>query len=302
MQPNPWLSAIRPKTLSLAMVPVLVGSVLAWTEGTALRWSVAIAALLAATLIQIGTNLHNDAADFERGADDPATRLGPPRATAEGWLSAREVRRGAALSFTGAFLLGIYLVWVGGWFILVLGLASIAAGLAYTAGPRPIAYSGLGELFVLLFFGVAGVAGSHYLQTGHLSEAAVLAGLAIGLPASAVLAVNNYRDLDNDRAVGKITLAVRLGRPGSRLEYALLMLGPFPLLGLWSSWLNAGLWPLLPLLALPWALALIRRLYVEPPGRGLNRLLAATARFQLGLGSLLCLALLTERILPLHGL
>ncbi len=300
--PSPWLSAIRPRTLTLAMVPVVLGNVLAWTGARALSWPVAIAALLAATLIQIGTNLHNDAADFERGADDPATRLGPPRATAQGWLSAGQVRRGAALSFAGALLPGLYLVWVGGWPILLLGLVSIAAGVAYTAGPRPIAYSGLGELFVLLFFGVAAVAGSDYLQTDRLSGAALLAGLVIGLPAAAVLAVNNYRDMDNDRQVGKITLAVRLGRTGGRLEYALLMLAPFPLLLLWPLAPGGGSWSLLPLLALPWALVLVARLGREPPGPGLNLLLASTARFQLGLGALLCLALLAPAAVPAYGL
>lgn len=284
-----WLIAIRPKTLSVAVVPVLVGSVLAWLHVGSLAWPVLTAALLAAMLIQVGTNLHNDAADFERGADHPETRLGPARVTAEGWLSAVQVKRGALVSFGLAMLLGLYLIGVGGWPILVLGLASVLAGLAYTGGPRPVAYSALGELFVWVFFGLVAVAGSYYLQTGRLSWAALLAGALVGMPAAAVLVVNNYRDLDNDRQVGKHTLAVRLGRRATRIEYALLMLLPFVLLPLLM--LPGGATPggLLPLLTLPWALQLVRRFGGEPPGPVFNRLLAATAQFQLGFGLLLCL-------------
>ena len=191
---------------------MVVGTFMAVLDSGDLRWSVAGVALLAAVLIQAATNLHNDAADFERGADDPATRLGPPRATAEGWLEAGQVKRAALGCFAAAFLLGMYLVWVGGWPILMIGVAAIGAGLAYTSGPRPIAYSALGEVFVFLFFGLAAVAGSYYLQVGQVSTLAVLAGAMLGFLAAAVLVVNNYRDRDNDRSAGKITLAVRLGR------------------------------------------------------------------------------------------
>jgi len=288
-----WLLAIRPKTLSLAVTPVLLGSCLAWADTGSLAPLTLAATLGAALLIQIGTNLHNDAADFERGADDPLTRLGPPRATASGWLSTTQVRRGVLLSFGSAMLAGAYLVWVGGWPILAVGLISIGAGLAYTAGPRPIAYSALGELFVLLFFGLAAVEGSYYLQTGRLGATALLAGVMIGLPAAAVLAVNNHRDRDSDRAVGKITLAVRLGPAGSLALYAALLLSPFALLIVWRQIASApGYSHLLVLLLLPFALLLIRRFRREPPGPGLNRLLADTARFQLVLGLLLCAAVL----------
>lgn len=275
-----WWLAIRPKTLSLALTPVLVGNSLAWSELGGLHWGVAAATLAAALLIQIGTNLYNDAADHERGSDG-ADRLGPPRATAQGWLSGARVKRGAALSFGAAFLLGIYLAAVGGWPIVALGLASLAAGYAYSGGFRPIAYSASGELFVFLFFGLFAVTGSHYLQTLTLSGAAAAAGAALGLLAAAVLTVNNYRDLESDRRAGRMTLCQRLGRERSRRLYALLLLAPFLLL------LHPAIlfWALLP--ALPLALLLIRRLYREPPGAGLNRLLAATARFQLGFGLLL---------------
>jgi len=287
-----WLLAIRPKTLSVAVVPVLVGCTLAWIDQRTLDWLVMGMTLLAAGLIQIGTNLHNDAADFERGADCSATRLGPARATAQGWLSATQVKRGASFCFGAAFLNGCYLVWVGGWPIVGIGLTAITAGLAYTGGPRPVAYSSLGELFVWVFFGLAAVTGSYYLQTGALSGAAVLAAALLGMPAAAVLVVNNYRDLDNDRQVGKNTLAVRLGRRVSQIEYKLLMLLPLALLPLFQVLGFGGLSWLPPLLVLPWALKLVRQFCMETPGPVFNRLLAATAQFQLAYGLLLCLGLL----------
>lgn len=274
-----WWLAVRPKTLSLSATPVLVGSALALAELGSLDWLTATLTLLAALLIQAGTNLYNDAADHERGTDG-ADRLGPARATAQGWLSAAQVKRGAALAFAGAFLLGIYLAYVGGWPIVALGLLSIAAGYAYTGGPSPIAYSPSGELFVFLFFGVAAVAGSHYLQTHSLSLTALGAGAGLGSLAAAVLLVNNYRDLDSDRRAGKFTLCHRLERQGSRRFYGLLMLAPFLLIAA-----DPGLWPIL--LALPASLWLIRRLYRTYPGPDLNRLLAATAGLQLLFGVLL---------------
>ena len=287
-----WITAIRPRTLTIAVVPVLVGSALAWVRADNLNWAVIVAALAGAALIQVGTNLHNDAADYERGADDRTTRLGPPRVTSEGWLSVTQVRRAALISFSLAGLIGGYLIWVGGWPILAVGIASIAAGLAYTGGPRPIAYSALGEFFVFLFFGLVAVAGSYYLQTGYLTWSASLAGVLVGMPAAAVLVVNNYRDLDNDRRVGKNTLAVRIGRRASQTEYALLMLLPFLLLPLLSLVNGSGWWLGLPVFVLPWAMALVRRFSVEPPGPVFNHLLASTARFQLGFGLLLCAGVL----------
>lgn len=283
-----WWLATRPKTLSIAAVPVLVGTCLAWSERGALDLLPALAALLAAVLIQAGTNLYNDAADFERGADT-AQRLGPRRVTAAGLLSPRQVKWGAHLSFALALLLGTFLVWVGGWPILVLGLLSIAAGYAYTGGPAPLAYTGLGELFVWLFFGVAAVMGSYYLQLHALGWTAFTAGAAVGMLAAAVLVVNNYRDLQSDRASGKHTLAVRLGPAATRAEYAMLMGGAFVLL---LPLRAAGDWVLLPVLLLPWLGQLLWRFYREPVGPVFNRLLARTAQLQLAYGLLLGLGLL----------
>ncbi len=296
-----WIIAIRPKTLTIAVVPVLVATALAWSEAGAVSWPVMFAALMASILIQVGTNLHNDAADFEHGADDSATRLGPPRATSQGWLSPKRVRRAAALSFVLAVVAGSYLIWIGGWPILIAGLLSIAAGIAYTGGPKPIAYVGLGEVFVFIFFGLVAVCGTYYLQTGTLNWSAWVAGALVGMPAAAVLVVNNYRDLDNDRRAGKNTLAVRLGPRATRIEYTLLMLLPFGLLPLIPGVRHRGAWIIVPLLLITWALYLVRRFQIEPPGPPFNRILAATAQFQLGLGLLLCLSLLVGHGSPAHA-
>jgi len=285
-----WLLAIRPRTLSISVVPVMVGTALAWADHQLFAWVTLLATLGGALLIQIGTNLHNDAADFERGADTPQ-RIGPRRVSAEGWLKPGQVRRAAHLSFAGAFLMGLYLVWLGGWPIVVLGLLSLASAYAYTGGPRPVAYTPLGELFVFLFFGLAAVTGSFYLQTHQWSWNALLSGTAVGLPAAAVLLINNYRDLDTDRYAGKHTLAVVLGRPAIRYLYAaLLLLPPFPTLPLLGQGLG-GVMLALPWLSLVPAVFLIRRLWHTSIDKRLNRLLAQTAQWQLLFGTLLCMAL-----------
>jgi 1,4-dihydroxy-2-naphthoate polyprenyltransferase len=284
-----WLTAIRPRTLPVAVVPVMVGKTLAWHEVGALSGLILAATLLAAVLIQVATNLHNDVADFERGADDPGTRLGPRRATAEGWLSPAQVRRGALLAFAGAGSVGLWLAWQGGWPILAIGVASIACAWAYSGGARPIAYSSLGELFVWLFFGVAAVAGSYYLQVGRFDAIAVIAGALLGMPAAAVLVVNNYRDLENDKRAGRRTFAVVFGARSSRIEYGALMLLPFLLLPPLALAGGAG-W-LMPLLAAPWAAVLVRRFATQPAGPVFNELLADTARLQFAFGALICAGL-----------
>ncbi len=274
-----WWLAIRPKTLSVSVVPVLVGTSLAWSQQAAVLWLPALVALLAALLIQVGTNLHNDVADFERGADGPQ-RLGPPRATAMGWLAATAVRRGAWIAFALAFNLGVYLVHHGGWPIVVIGLASLAAGWAYSGGSRPIAGTAFGESFVLLFFGVVAVSGSYYLQTLSLAPAAVLAGAIVGLPAAAVITVNNTRDRESDARVGRRTLAVLCGRRAACGIYAGELLLPFVLLP-WLAMLSGrGFWLALPSLALPLCLRQIAR-FRHAAGAAYNELLADTARLQL---------------------
>jgi 1,4-dihydroxy-2-naphthoate octaprenyltransferase len=288
-----WWLAARPATLSIAIVPVLVGIALAWRDAGAVQWPIALVALAAATLIQIGTNLFNDVGDYERGAD-ASDRLGPPRATSMGWLAPADVRRAAGTSFGLAMVLGAYLVSVGGWPILAIGLASVAAGVAYTGGPRPIAYSASGEFFVLLFFGVVATVGTHFLLTGRLSSAALVAGVILGALAAAVLVVNNYRDLDGDRRVGKITLAVRLGRAATRVEFALLVIVPFALLPLLGTLTHAGAWLVLPLASAPFAAGVVSAFWQAPIDAGLNRFLEYTAQLQLVFGLLLAIALVAR--------
>jgi 1,4-dihydroxy-2-naphthoate octaprenyltransferase len=277
-----WVSAGRPRTLPLAAAPVLAGVTLAATETGNLDLITAAATLLAAVAIQVGTNLHNDAADFERGTDTEH-RVGPLRATAQGWFTAGQVKRAAHVAFLTALLLGIYLCIRGGWPILLLGLGSLAAGYAYTSGPRPIAYGPFGELFVLLFFGIAAVAGSHYLQTLAFSWTSVALGFALGLPASAVLLLNNYRDLETDRIAGRRTLCHYLGRRRTRFAYTVLLSAPFPILVFGDF--PGSTWPVLA--ALPFAAHLISRIFQGATGTALNPLLGSTALFQASLAVLL---------------
>jgi 1,4-dihydroxy-2-naphthoate octaprenyltransferase len=267
--------------------PVLVGTAIAWHDIGTLLWLPLLAAALGAAFIQIGTNLFNDVGDFLRGTDTP-DRLGPKRATAEGWLTVDLVRAGAWLSFFFALLCGIYLTWHGGWPIVVIGLASLSAGWAYTGGPAPIAYRPLGELFVWLFFGLVAVGGSYYLQTLSLTPLVLIAAAQLGLHAAAVITVNNYRDLDGDARNGKNTLAVKLGRPATKRLYVFEMLAPYALLPLLAA--DLGWQATLPLLSLPLAVRLIRRFRDEAPGPVFNSILAATAGLQLSYALLLGLA------------
>ena len=229
--------------------------------------------------------------DFERGADR-AERLGPPRAVSSGWLEAGEVRRAVVIVFGLALLAGAWLVWHGGWPILVVGLASIMAGVGYTGGPRPIAYTATGELFVFVFFGLVAVLGSYYVQNLALTWAGVLSASIIGSLGAAVIVVNNYRDLDNDRAVGKRTLAVRIGRTWSRVEFVALVGLPYVLLLPLERFVHAGWWLLLPACSLPMAAWITARFLRERPGSGFNRILADTAQLQLIFSGLLAVALL----------
>ena len=282
-----WFLACRPKTLSVSLSPVVVGTAIAFHDSGRVAWLPLLAAALAAALIQVGTNLFNDVGDFRRGTDTP-DRLGPKRATAEGWLGAGVVEAGAWLAFALAFLCGIYLVGHGGWPIVGIGLASLAAGWAYTGGPAPIAYRPLGEVFVFIFFGLVAVGGTYYLQTLSLTPMALSAAALVGLHAAAVITVNNYRDRDGDARNGKKTLAVLLGRPATHRFYAGEILAPYALLPLLAAslgWLAA-----LPLLSLPLAFNLLRRFHREAPGPVFNSILAATAGLQLVFALLLAVA------------
>ena len=274
-----WWLALRPWSFTISLAPILAGTSLAVLDGHGVRLDLALAALFASVLIHAGTNLQNDVGDFRRGADG-AGRIGPPRATTEGWLTATQVQLGVILCFSFAFLPGTYLVVHGGWPIVAIGLTSVAAGAVYTAGPRPVAYSGWGEAFVILFFGLVAVGGMYYLHAGTISAAALLGGAALGLLAAAVLVVNNLRDIDSDRQIGKNTLAVRCGVRFTLVEYGLLLHAPFALV-LVLAGLEGRSGLLAPLLLLPWALLLYLRVRRVPSGAWLNGALASTAKLGL---------------------
>lgn len=286
---NPWILAARPRTLGAALIPVVAGGALAISI-SAFDPLVSALVLASAVLIQIATNFFNDAIDHVKGADT-AGRLGPTRVTSAGLLPARRVITGAFLTLALAALFALPLVLRGGGIILLLGLLSLLFAYAYTGGPFPLAYLGLGEIFVILFFGLIAVAGTFYLNTLAFSVAAILAGLQIGLHSSVLLAVNNLRDLETDRAANKKTLAARFGLNFARRENAALVIAPF-ILGL--AWLPLGyLWAfLLPLLTLPLAWWLARACVTATPDRQVNQLLAQAAALHAAFGLLLALAFL----------
>jgi len=274
-----WLMASRVRTLPAAVAPVLVGTALAATSGT-FRPGVFVAALLGALFIQVGTNLSNDYSDARRGADTE-DRLGPVRVTAGGLVPPKQVLRATYVSFGLAVVCGIYLVAMSGIELLVIGVLSILAGVLYTGGPRPYGYEGLGEVFVFLFFGIVAVAGSTFAQLEEFPAEAFVLAVPVGLLAAAILVVNNVRDIETDRRVGKRTLAVRLGRPRSRTMFAVMVYGAFLTAPL--AILADGLesWLFLPWLALPLAAHLVRTLRNHADGPTLNDALARTGQLQL---------------------
>lgn len=284
-----WIMASRIPTLPAAVVPVLVASAAAWGRGS-FHGGVFVAAMLGALLIQIGTNFANDLYDFRKGADTEE-RLGPVRATAAGLLSERDMARGTVVVFGLATLIGLYLVAVGGWVILAIGLASIAAGVLYTAGPFPLGYHGLGDVFTFVFFGLVAVVTTYYLHTGAVDPVAWMASLPVGFLVTAILVVNNLRDIDTDRAAGKRTLAVRIGRQGTKIQYTLLVAGAYviPILMGRAGMVGGPYW--LPLLSLPMGIRLIHYIWTAQ-GAALNLGLKNTGRLHLLFGLLFSIALL----------
>lgn len=226
-----WLLAVRPKTLTAAVAPVLAGTGLA-AHHDSLAVVPAAAALIGAVLIQIGTNLANDYYDFVRGGDT-AERVGPVRVTQAGILPPETVKRGMITALGAAMLVGVYLVWVAGWPVVWIGLASVACAVLYTGGPFPLAYHGLGDAFVFVFFGLVAVGGTYYVQALGWPPDALLAGVGLGALNTAILVVNNLRDIETDARAGKRTLAVRLGPTGTKIEYvvALLVAAAVPVTG-----------------------------------------------------------------------
>lgn len=287
MSARAWLLAARPRTLPAAAAPVLVGAALAHDAG-AFAALPAAAALAGALLLQVGANLANDYYDHVKGADT-AERLGPARASQSGLLPARSVRNATFAVFALAVLIGTYLVWVGGWPIVVIGVLSVAAGWAYTGGPYPLGYNGLGDVFAFLFFGPVAVVGTYYVQALDVTATAFLASVPVGLLTTAILVVNNVRDARTDAKAGKRTLVVRLGERFGRRGYALLTWAAYACLPVLA--LRAGTFVMLPVLALPFAFGLVRAVQRES-GAVLNARLAATAQHLLVFSVLLAVGLL----------
>jgi 1,4-dihydroxy-2-naphthoate octaprenyltransferase len=288
-----WLMAARIRTLPAAIAPVLVGTALAGWQHIfhPLRF---LAALVGAIFIQVGTNLSNDYSDARRGAD-AEDRLGPVRVTAGGLVPPQQVLVATYVSFGVAVLAGVYLVVVAGWQLLLVGAASILAGVLYTGGPKPYGYEGLGELFVFLFFGIVAVAGSYFVQVKHLDWKAFALAVPVGLLASAILVVNNFRDIDSDRRAGKRTLAVRLGRTRTRGMFAVIIYLAFVLAPV--TWVFGPMkpWVLLPWLTLPLAAQIVREVRNRTDGPSLNQALAHTGMLQLAFCTLLSAGLLLSR-------
>ncbi len=286
-----WIKAARPRTLPAALAPVAVGTCLAAGPANTFKPLVLLATIVGALFIQIGTNLSNDYSDARRGADTE-DRLGPVRVTAGGLVPPSYVLYATWIAFGIAALAGVYLVIEAGWELILIGAASIIAGVLYTGGPRPYGYVGLGEIFVFLFFGVVAVTGSYFVQTTEFAWEAVALSVPVGLLACAVLMVNNTRDMDTDRRAGKNTLAVRLGRQRMRTVYSLTLIISFVLVPV--IWLITGLtpWINLALLAFPLVPPLARTIRERTDGAALNKALGDTARLELVFCVLLSVGLL----------
>lgn len=281
-----WIGAARPRTLPAAVVPVVVGLALAAREGS-LDLGVAAATLLAAILIQIGTNLANDYYDFVAGADT-SERLGPRRITQAGLAAPATVRAAAFAVLGAAGVAGLWLVAVGGWPILLIGVCSLIAAVAYTGGPYPLAYHGLGDVFVFVFFGLVAVNGTVLLQTGEVTALSLAVSVPVACLATAILVVNNLRDIATDARAGKRTLAVRIGAAATRVQYATLLIVPFAVAFLLAQVAGPAL--LVTLAAVPFAVRELRALY-QRDGAALNASLAGTARLHLIFGVLLAIGL-----------
>jgi 1,4-dihydroxy-2-naphthoate polyprenyltransferase len=283
---NVWLQAARPKTLPAAATPVIVGTACAHACG-GVGWGPALAALGGAFALQIGANFANDAFDAEKGADG-ADRIGPTRAVAAGLISASAMKRAMAIAFAVAMVFGIYLTSVAGWPIVAIGLASIAAAFAYTGGPWPLGYHGLGDVFVFVFFGLVAVCGTAFVQLGHVPELAWWASVPVGALSTAILVVNNVRDRAGDARAGKRTLAVRFGRSAGIVEYALLVAVAYAIP---AALAPSHLARLLPLVTIPLAIVRVRALARAATGPEHNALLAATAQLLLVHGALFAVGL-----------
>lgn len=281
-----WILATRPKTLTASAVPVAVATALAYTASPYISLWVSLLALLSSFCIQIGTNFINDALDFKKGADTSA-RLGPVRVTASGLLTMQQVHLAGLLFFGLAIVFATPLIFLGGWPIAILMVLSVLFGYGYTGGPKPLAYCGLGDLFVLLFFGLASTLAVFYLQVGFVDARAVLAGTQVGLLATVLIAINNFRDITEDAKANKRTLAVRFGEDFARYEIAALAFLPFIIGLLWNT-LGYPIVAFLPFVALPIAIHVVSQVWNTKPSKAFNGFLAKSALLHLVFGILMC--------------
>jgi 1,4-dihydroxy-2-naphthoate octaprenyltransferase len=291
-----WLLASRPKTLPAAVSPVIIGSAVAFAEHS-FRFGPALAAFLGALLLQIGANLANDVFDYEKGADQH-DRLGPMRVTQAGLLSPKDVKTGMWVTFALAAICGIYMTLVSGWFILLIGLLAILAAIAYTGGPFPYGYKGLGEIFVFIFFGFAAVCGTYYAQTNTISQLAVLSSIPVGLLIVAILVVNNVRDYESDKSANKRTLAVRFGLEWARQEFVSIVILAFVTVVLLSISDIATPWLLLTWLSLPLVFSTSSSV-LNQRGKILNKTLASTGQLTLVFSLLYAVGLILSVFIPI---
>ncbi len=284
-----WVEAARPKTLAAAFTPVLVGAGISWYD-QALSVTSTSVALLCAFLIQIGTNFANDYFDFVKGADTDE-RIGFTRATAAGLISPKAMLNATIISMSLAFLFGLYLVWIGGWVILAIGLLSLLFGVLYTGGPYPLGYNGLGDIFVFIFFGIVAVMGTYYVNALEWSEASFWASLSVGALCTNILVINNLRDVEQDAKVGKRTLGVMFGETALKWEYTFMILLAYAIPPHFYVQLNYSIWVFLPFLVLPIAIMHAYKVWTETDKRNLNSLLENTARFMALFGLLFTLGI-----------
>jgi 1,4-dihydroxy-2-naphthoate octaprenyltransferase len=284
-----WLLASRPKTLPAAVMPVFVGTSIAIHDGL-FNPIAAIVALLCSLLIQIGTNFVNDLHDYLRGSDKK-DRLGPVRVLVSGLISENEMRIGIAVVFSTAFILGMYLVYLAGWFIFIIGVLSLIAGYAYTAGPYPLAYNGLGDIFVFIFFGFVGTIGTYYVQAQEITMLVFWSSIPVGTLITNILVVNNYRDLEEDKIAGKNTLAVKFGGTFAKMQYLIFMILSYAILLLVYFTYKQSIYVFLPLLTVPIAIKLVSMIF-KLSGKDLNSTLALTAKLSAVYGILFAVGIL----------
>jgi 1,4-dihydroxy-2-naphthoate polyprenyltransferase len=288
-----WLEATRPKTLPAALIPVFIGSAIAWKYHS-FHFDVFLMASICALLIQIGTNFANDYFDFKKGADTDE-RIGFKRASSSGLIKPELMLRATILTMLTAFICGLYLVYIGGWIILAIGLASLAFGILYTGGPYPLAYNGLGDIFVFIFFGIVAVTGTFYAHTGTFNWEVFFASFVPGALSTNILVINNLRDTETDRKANKRTLGVIFGDNFLKIEFVLLCITAIAIPSHLLFWNRYNYYIFLPLLSLPFCFMLIKKLYSFTNKSELNHLLAKTAQFLILFGLLFTIGILVQK-------